>query len=178
MHRRAAGRGREKVAFARKNENWHRTPRAPVKIFVRAHRATRFFPHGLIVARPLLADDEVSILRGLPSPPLTALLRPGDTHTYTHTRAVTLTCTRGSTASSTRSESSALSFCTRPLIIKSRGWILFTALPCHLCVSSARHQVAMLDVKAYHRGVPGPSPRYVLGGKACAYLLAVELPRT
>lgn len=46
---------------------------------------------------------------------------------YTMHNEAALTCTRGSTASSTRSESSALSFCTRPLIIKSRGWILFTA---------------------------------------------------
>lgn len=43
-------------------------------------------------------------------------------------RKTSLTCTRGSTASSMRSGSSAHSFCTRPLIIKSRGWILFTAL--------------------------------------------------
>ena len=99
----------------------------------------------------------------------------------THTRtAATLTCTRGSTASSTRSESSALSFCTRPLIIKSRGWILFTALPCHLCVSSARHQVAMLDVKkriaAASRAVSTLRAR--TGKKACAFFLAGEFWRT
>lgn len=107
-----------------------------------------FFPYDLIAARLFLADDESVDVAG--APPRGCPVRA--THTRT---AATLTCTRGSTASSTRSESSALSFCTRPLIIKSRGWILFTAFPCHLCVSSARHQVAMLAVKTYHRGEQG-----------------------
>jgi len=54
-----------------------------------------------------------------------------------------LTCTRGSTASSRWSGSSALSFCTHPLIIRSRGGILFTALHatcvCIVCYISGGH---------------------------------------
>lgn len=56
------------------------------------------------------------------------------------------TCTLGSTASSIRSESSALSFCTRPLIIKGKTefYLQFFIPP----VSSATYQVAMLNVRA------------------------------
>lgn len=79
----------------------------------------------------------------------------GDAH------ATTLTWTRGSTASSTRSESSALSFCTRPLIIKSIEVDFIYNFSYHLCVSSATYQVAMLDVKVYNHD--GQGRRYFAG---------------
>jgi len=79
---------------------------------------------------------EVSISRAVADP--SRALPPGRA-----TQRAVLTCTRGSTASSIWSGSSALSFCTHPLIIRSRGGILFTALHatcvCIVCYISGGH---------------------------------------